>query len=167
MNKQVNDERHGAISVYADDLSDGNVVSLLEEHRNEMFKLSPPEDVHALDIRALTSADIRFWSASIESENAQNHAGCAALKVLSDSSIELKSMKTKLEFLRQGVARALLSHLVDVAKQDGYSDLYLETGTAPEFNPAVALYREFGFDSTAPFANYTESEHSQCMRLKL
>ena len=45
-----------------DDPARLDVYALLEVHLRNMSELSPPESVHALDVRRLKSPDITFWS---------------------------------------------------------------------------------------------------------
>ena len=45
-----------------DDLSSPQVHALLEEHLSNMYELSPPEQVFALDLNELRSPDITFWT---------------------------------------------------------------------------------------------------------
>lgn len=45
-----------------DDLSRPQVHRLLEEHLSNMYELSPPEQVFALDITKLRASDITFWT---------------------------------------------------------------------------------------------------------
>jgi len=155
------------IEIRKDDLSSGHVIRLLEEHRQEMFKHSPPESVHALDIPAMQAPEITFWSAWLDNE----FTGCGALKELNFNDVErygeIKSMKTCANHLRQGVAMALMAQLIEVAKQRGYSRLSLETGTMPAFIAARTLYQKLGFRKCPPFANYVEDPHSVCMTLDL
>ncbi len=49
--------------VELDDLSRPQVHELLREHLNNMYELSPPESVHALDLSKLRGPDIAFWTA--------------------------------------------------------------------------------------------------------
>ena len=49
------------------------------------------------------------------------------------------------------------------AEQRGYRRLSLETGSQPEFAPARALYRRYGFDVCGPFASYGEDPFSTFM----
>ncbi len=43
-----------------DDFSRQEVHALLREHLDNMYELSPPESVHALDLTKLRSPDITF-----------------------------------------------------------------------------------------------------------
>jgi len=155
------------IAIRQDNLSDGNIVRLLQSHRLEMLKHSPPGSVHALDVDQLKSPDIMFWSAFIDTVDDPVFAGCGALKKLGDGHGELKSMKTELAQLRKGVARSLLEHIINQARRQGYSRLSLETGTQEVFIPARKLYTGFGFEICQPFAEYKVDPYSVCMTLEL
>ena len=151
--------------LHEDDLSDGQVIELLELHRLEMLKHSPPENVHALDVDAMRSPDLTFWSARIP--NKQKIIACGALKRLDSGHAELKSMKVSDSYIGKGLGRLMLNHLIEVAQKRGYQRLSLETGTMDAFIPARGLYESIGFVECKPFADYFEDPHSVCMTLKL
>jgi len=142
-----------------DDLSGPEVRALLEEHLQSMHTLSPPESVHALDLSALRSPDITFWT--VWSQN--QLLGCGALKALSAKHGEVKSMRTATTHRRRGVARAMLSHIIGEATARQYERLSLETGSMQAFEPAQKLYAGFGFEYCAPFADYIEDPNSVFM----
>lgn len=144
------------MKIKQDNLASIEIVELLKAHHNDMLQHSPVESVHALDVDALKAPDITFWSLWINDEI----AGCGALKKLTDEHVELKSMRTASQYLRQGVAAQLLSFLLNEAITQGYKTISLETGTAEVFSPAQKLYHRFGFVSCQPFANYQEDPHS-------
>ncbi len=139
------------------------VVALLEDHLSQMAATSPPESSHALDLGALTRADISFWSMW----HGEALAGCVAMKQLSTDHGEIKSMKTAAAFVRQGVASQLLMHVIAVAKQRGYLQLSLETGSMAYFQPARQLYERFGFVYCEPFADYRKDPNNVFMTLSL
>lgn len=151
------------IKIKRDDLSDGRIIGLLDLHRQEMFKHSPPESVHALDVGALRSQALTFWRADCGEE----FAACGAINELNPRSGEVKSMKTVDEHLRKGIARKLLLVLIDEARKRGYESLKLETGTMAAFIPAQALYQSLGFTECGPFGDYFEDVNSVCMKLVL
>ena len=93
--------------------------------------------------------------------------GCGALKELSPTHGEIKSMRTPATQRRRGTGRAVLARIIDTARQRGYELLSLETGTHPAFRVAQDLYRSVGFDYCGPFAAYTEDPHSVFMSLRL
>jgi putative acetyltransferase len=149
--------------IETDDLSRPQVHALLEEHLANMYELSPPEQVFALDLNRLRADDITFWIVWEE----ELLLGCGALKELTPSHGEIKSMRTPAAARGRGAGRTILSHIVTVAQQRGYSKLSLETGTHPAFEPAHNLYRSKGFVVSGPFGSYLPNEHSVFMELCL
>jgi putative acetyltransferase len=67
----------------------------------------------------------------------------------------------------EGVGRAMLEHLLAVARSRGCDRVSLETGTMDAFGPARSLYTAVGFTPCAPFADYRVSPNSVCMTLQL
>ena len=146
-----------------DDLSRPQVHALLQEHLSHMYELSPPEQVFALDLNKLRAPDITLWSVWDE----ENLVGCGALKELSPTHGEIKSMRTPAAARNRGAGHAVLEHIISVAKQRGYTRLNLETGTHAAFEPAHNLYRSKGFVVSGPFSSYRPDPHSVFMELRL
>ena len=146
-----------------DDLTRQQVHQLLEEHLANMHELSPPEQVFALDLTKLRAPDITFWTVW----NEEILLGCGALKELSPTHGEIKSMRTPTAARGKGAGRALLEHIIKVARQRGYTRLSLETGSHPAFEPAHSLYRSKGFVVSGPFGSYCLNPHSVFMTLAL
>ncbi|HEY9550121.1 MAG TPA: GNAT family N-acetyltransferase, partial [Kiloniellaceae bacterium] len=92
---------------------------------------------------------------------------CGALKALSDTHGEIKSMHTAQAARGRGVARRMLAHIVAEARRRGYRRLSLETGSMEAFAPARALYAGFGFEPCPPFADYRPDPFSVYMSLAL
>ena len=147
------------MKIKIDDLRGPEIHALLQEHLQSMALHSPAESIHALDIEALRKPGITFWTAW----NEGGLLGCGALKRLTDDHAELKSMRTASAHLRQGVARAVLLHILEEARSRGYARISLETGSAKAFEPAQALYRSNGFRYCAPFGDYVEDPFSVFM----
>lgn len=147
------------IDIRLDDLTRPEVHALLAEHLAHMHQLSPAESVHALDLEALREPEITFWCAWDEGEL----LGCGALKELTPTHGEVKSMRTARAHLRKGVARAILAHILEEARRRSYRRLSLETGAMAAFAPAQRLYESFGFTYCAPFADYVEDPNSLFM----
>ena len=147
------------MEIHIGSLTHPAVITLLEEHHQDMLNHSPAESVHALDLSALAQTSITFWSVW---EN-NKLAGCGALKELNDAHGEIKSMRTSRNFLRQGVAKLLLEHMIAQANIRGYQKLSLETGTMNAFLPAQKLYQQLGFKHCQPFADYHEDPYSTFM----
>lgn len=149
--------------IEVDDLSRPQVHALLNEHLANMHELSPPENVFALDFSELRAPDITFWTVW----DGDLLLGCGALKELAPAHGEVKSMRTPTALRRRGAGRAVLAHIIAVARQRGYETLSLETGSHPAFLPAQALYRSFGFAYCGPFGSYREDPHSVFMSLRI
>lgn len=146
-----------------DDLSGPEVAELLNEHLENMALHSPPESVHALDLDEMKKPDVTFWSVWDGNEL----AGCGALKELDAHHAEIKSMRTASAHLRKGVAKQILQHIIEEAKQRRYRRLSLETGSMEAFEPARQLYLRFGFQYCEPFADYVEDPNSFFMTKEL
>ena len=91
--------------IEVDDLSRPKVHALLEEHLANMYELSPPEQVFALDLNKLRADDITFWTVWEQEEL----LGCGALKELTSTHGEIKSMRTPAATRGRGAGRAVLA----------------------------------------------------------
>ncbi|SFM77193.1 GNAT family N-acetyltransferase [Variovorax sp. OV329] len=145
--------------IRTDDLRGPEIHALLEEHLQDMRRISPPESVHALDLEGLRRPEITFWTAWAGSEL----LGCGALKTLDDGHGEIKSMRVSGARRRTGAGRAMLQHILGEAQRRGLKRLSLETGSQPEFAPARQLYASAGFAECGPFASYVEDPCSVFM----
>ena len=146
-----------------DDVSRPQVIALLEEHLRNMYDVTPPEYVFAFDASKLRAPGITFWTAWED----DTLLGCAALKELSPTQGEVKSMRTPASLRRRGAGRALLNHILHVSRERRYRELFLETGCQPAFAPAQTLYRSVGFRECGPFGSYEENGNSVFMSLQL
>jgi len=133
-----------------------------------MANQSPPESVHALDIKALQASNVSFFTARTTNVSGDAELlGCAALKTLGRGAGELKSMRTARPHLRKGIAARLLQHVINEARSRGMHTISLETGTPDSFIPARKLYLRFGFEVCPPFGDYVEDPFSVCMRYSI
>jgi putative acetyltransferase len=153
----------GRIVIATDDPRAGDVRELLERHLAYANANSAPEDVHALDVDALLDPSVTFFSLRVDGEL----LGVAALKRLDERHAEIKSMHTVEAARGRGIGRAMVDHLVAVARERGYRRLSLETGSGTAFAPARGLYASAGFTPCAPFAGYWASPASAYMTLSL
>ena len=155
--------QHARYDVTMDDLSDGQVIQLLQAHLAEMHKYSPPESIHALDVAALKNPALQFWSARQEHQV----IGCGALKTLNPHDLEIKSMKVADAARGLGVGQAILKVLIEHALNRDATTVYLETGTHDAFLPARRLYEKFGFTPCAAFGDYKPDPYSVFYRKEL
>jgi putative acetyltransferase len=133
-----------------DDLTGDAIAALLTLHLQEMHAWSPPCSVHAMPIERLRAADVTFYSVW----DGDQLAACGAIKHLDATHGELKSMRADPAYRGKGAGRAVLIHLMDLARQRGYTRLSLETGSTEPFEPARQLYKAHGFAECGPFADY-------------
>jgi putative acetyltransferase len=151
------------LAIRLDDLKGDAIASFLAQHIEDMRSVSPPESKHALDLEGLRSPEIQFWSVW----EGEVLVSCGALKNLGSGSGEIKSMRTSAAHRGKGIASMLLRFIVDVAVEQRYVTLYLETGSMPFFAAARQLYYKHGFCECAPFGSYREDPNSVFMRLDL
>lgn len=151
------------IKIESDDPRVEDVRELLERHREFTDAHSPPEDVHALDVEGLLASEVTFFSCRLGGEL----LAVGALKQLGGRHAELKSMHTGLAARGRGIGRAMVEHLLGIARDRGLERVSLETGSMAAFAPARSLYVSAGFRPCEPFGDYRPSINSTFMTLAL
>lgn len=151
------------MEIRVDDLRGPEIAALLQEHLDEMALHSPPESRHALNLDGLRVPEITFWCVW----EGDALMGCGALKELTPTHGEIKSMRTIYTHRGKGVAAAMLQHILAEAQRRGYQRLSLETGSMAAFAAAHALYKRHGFEECGPFGNYSEDPNSLFMTREL
>lgn len=152
------------MTIAEDDPCATDVQDLLRSHLAFANQHSPPQDVHALDVDGLLDSAITFFSAR---DDAGQLLAVGALKTLTASHAEIKSMHTSDSARSRGIGRAMLAHLLRIATGRGCRQVSLETGTMDAFAAARHLYTSAGFVACEPFASYIPSSNSVCMTLML
>jgi len=151
-----------ALNIRQDSPTALHVADLLAYHLQEVRHVMA-EHAYALDAAGLSAPNVTFWTAWHD----DRLVGFGALKQMSDTHGEVKSMRADPAALGTGVGRAMLNHIVAEARQRGYARLSLETGTAPMHAAAISLYRKAGFVSCDEFADYRPSPRNQFLTLDL
>lgn len=151
----------GEIAV--DDPRSSDVRALLDAHLAFCKADTPPEDVHALDIDGLLDRRVTLFSF----RDRRKVLAVAALKQLNVAHGEVKTMHTAPHARGRGVGRALLDHIVAVARHRGLTRISLETGTQPTFAAARSMYASVGFERCGPFGDYSASPNSTFMTLSI
>src|SRR6516164_4051884 len=95
------------------------VIRLLGIHLTNSHAQTAPGSAHALDLAGLKSPEICFWSAW----DGDDLLAVGAMKRLSHSHGEVKSMHTAEAVRRRGVGSAMLEHIIDVARNRGIKKL--------------------------------------------
>jgi putative acetyltransferase len=152
-----------ALQIVPADPREPDITALLTTHLDFSNVHSPPEHVHALDIAGLLDPRVTFLSA----RDGAVLLGVGAIRELSSDHGEIKSMHTAAAARGRGVGRAMLDHLLAIARERGYSLVSLETGTMEAYAAARSLYESAGFKVTPPFGDYWENDYSVCMSLEL
>lgn len=153
-----------AFAIALDDPRRDDVRALLARHLAFCHAESPPEHVFALDLEGLLDPAVSFFSL----RDADGTLLCVgALKEMGSSHAEIKSMHTAAEARGRGAGRAMVDHLLALARSRGISRVSLETGSQNSFAPARKLYERAGFAYCGPFGDYPDSEHSMFMTIEL
>jgi putative acetyltransferase len=150
-------------AIAPDDPRAPDVRALLQRHLDFARATTPPEGVFALDLPGLLDPAVSFYSY----RRSGQVLAVGALKQLDEQHGELKSMHTAQEARGQGIGRAMLDHLIAVARARGLRRLSLETGSMAAFAPARSLYARAGFTACGPFGTYPDRPTSKFMTLVL
>jgi len=134
-----------------------DVIALIAELDAYQDSLYPPESRHALDLAALTQANVLF---AVARDAAGRAVGCGAI-VLNAHFGELKRMFVSPSARGQGLAQRLLMQLEAEAAARGCALLRLETG--PYQPEALGLYARCGYSRCGPFGGYADDPLSVFM----
>ena len=132
---------------------------LFERHTADMHADTPPESIHMMDKGALAAPGIRLFVL----RDGSKALAMGAYKRIDEDHAEIKSMHVLAEARGRGLSKAMLDHLVDEARKDGFARLSLETGIQPTFVAARALYARAGFVECPPFEGYWDDPNSVFM----
>ncbi len=142
---------------------DPAIVALIAYHLEQAGRNFPTGFAYVLEPAALLGPDISLFSLW----EGTALAGIGALRAMSSDHAEIKTMRTAPAFLGKGVGRAILNHLLAVARERSIGRLSLETGTSPPFAAAHGLYESAGFVDCPAFGSYRPSPHNRFMSLIL
>ncbi len=141
------------------DFADPALAAFLQAHLDAMVPTAPQCSRHALDLTGLQADGVRLWVGHLDGAL----VATGATAPLADGEEELKSMRTEPAVRGRGLARAMLTHLMDDARARGVRRLWLETGSMEFFTPARKLYAAAGFAECGPFGHYREDPNSTFM----
>ena len=96
-----------------DDLRGPEIARLLTVHLDFITRQSPPEFSFALDLDALRAPEISFWTVW----EGDTLIGCGALKTLSPTEGEIKSMHTIAARRGGGIGGAIIAHIIAEARR--------------------------------------------------
>ena len=124
--------RRVRLVIAPDDPHAPDVRALIDLHVAFAREYTPPGLVHALAVDDLLADDISFFTYRRHGEL----LAMGALKTLDESHAELKSMHTVESARGQGIGRAMVDQLVEVARHRGFQQVSIETGPQEAFAPA-------------------------------
>ena len=131
------------------DLEDSRIVELLSTHARLALSGARCRQGHALEAEALRDPGIQVWSIWRD----KTPVAVGAIRQLSSSHGELKSMFVADSARGEGIGRVLLDQLIEVARDCRMKRLSLETGASGYFDAARRLYRNNGFEVCEAFAD--------------
>ena len=149
--------------IAVDDPRRPDVRALLDRHREFALAQTPPQHSFALDVTGLLDPAVTLYSCRALG----SLLGIGAIKRLGTDHAEIKSMHTAEAARGRGIGRAMLDHLLGVARAQAFRRVSLETGTTAAFAPARALYSSAGFVPCGPFGGYQPSADNFFMTLAL
>ena len=91
--------------------------------------------------------------------------GCIAMRPLNDRVCEMKRLYVRPSFRGRGIARSVVSELINLAKNKGYSRMRLDT-MEDIMAPAIKLYESFGFYDIPPYC-FNPMKSARFMELEL
>lgn len=138
-------------------------AALVATHTAFCDGTAPAESCHRLPVDALFVPEVTVWAAY----DAGEMIGMGALKTLSPTEGEVKSMHTRASARGKGVAKSMLSVIVAEAQAQGMDRITLETGAHADFAAARGMYARAGFAECPPFGDYVLDPHSIFMTLTL
>jgi putative acetyltransferase len=135
--------------------------ALIGELEAELAARYAVESRHGYAVETLIARGVEFFVARLDGVP----AGCGGIEFVGDEYGELKRMFVRPACRRRGVSRAMLQHLLDVARRRGVPLVRLETGIHQ--HAAIALYESAGFYRIPPFGPYFDDPVSRCYELSL
>jgi len=140
-----------------------SVSELIAFHLSGMVANSPKDSVYALDASGLADADITLYGV-FENDSCLS---IGALKTLSATTGEIKSMRTAETAIGRGLGKLILEHIIRTARDSGIKTLMLETGTGESFDAAHHVYRTYGFQPCSAFGDYKQTRFNRFFSLTL
>ena len=130
--------------------------ALISELEALLEPLYPRKSRHGYSVEKLITEAVAFFL--IRQDGAP--AGCGGIQLFGAEYGEVKRMYVRPQFRGLGLARLMLNHLADYARERGVSLLRLETGIHQ--HAAIGLYEREGFRRIPPFGEYQEDPLSRC-----
>lgn len=151
----------GVASFAVEDPHQADVRLLIEELDAEMAALSIGGDCDLSSAEDLSADYVQFLVARYHG----HPIACGALVVKDIDWGEIKRMYVRPVVRRKGLSRAILDHLLDMAKRRDLRKVRLETNT--QQTAAVALYRHAGFAPCDAYEDHQSATASDAVFMEL
>jgi GNAT superfamily N-acetyltransferase len=138
-----------------------DALALIAELEAHLDPLYPRQSRHGYSVEKLLAEDVAFFLIRYN----DLPAGCGGIQMFGVEFGEVKRMYVRPQFRGLGLARLMLEHLADYARQQGAGLLRLETGIHQ--HAAIALYEQIGFRRIPPFGSYTDDPLSRFYEKRL
>ena len=140
--------------------SDRNVLQLFSQHDDFMMDFLG-EDKRYYTRYSENERLERVWIAYLDDVP----AGCVAYRTKDEGVGEIKRLFVRGEYRGKGIARGLLEAVERHARERGCHKLFLDTRITLE--PAVSIYRRFGFSIVFQQGLYIQMEKGLCMDIQI
>ncbi len=82
-------------------------------------------------------------------KDGNGYIGCVAIRKIDMDTAELKRMFVQPAYQHKGIGNILMTRSIELARQCGYKRIRLDT--LDHMNPAISLYKKYGFTEIAPY----------------
>ena len=124
-----------------------DAAALIAELDAHLAPLYPRESRHGYSVEKLRAESVAFFVVREDGVP----AGCGGIKLFGSDYGEIKRMFVRPRFRGLGLAKLLVDHFSDYAKQNGVRILRLETGIHQA--AAIGLYEQMGFGAFRHLGN--------------
>lgn len=142
------------IRTHSDEPDFGKLIAELDKHLSNVFGVQQ-EFYDRLNVINRSNTVVLAYKDEIP-------AGCGCLREYDSQTVEVKRMFVPAEYRGMGIASRVLHELEEWAKELGYKQIILETGTL--LKEARALYQKHGYQVTEKWGEYVDAENSVCMK---
>ncbi|MEM6624513.1 MAG: GNAT family N-acetyltransferase [Pseudomonadota bacterium] len=149
-----------SLTLRRDDALSADALAMIAGSEAELSSLYAPEHRYAFSPDQLLNADVRFLVAYQDGEP----VGCGGMAPCRDHG-ELKRVFVLAEQRGKGIAGSIVGALEELAREEGFACMRLETGLASP--DALALYAKLGYREIGPFGAYVDNGSSVFMEKAL
>jgi GNAT superfamily N-acetyltransferase len=141
------------LHIVAERPDSADAQTLIAELENVLAPMYPSESRHGFSVEKLIREEVAFFVMRYNEEL----AGCGGVKTFAGDYAEVSYAEVKRMYVRphlrgKGLAKRMLDHLAEHARQQGVGLLRLETGIYQ--TEAIGLYERMGFVRIDPFGEY-------------